>query len=288
MIQTDSGQPPKKDSLSSFEIGTLSCSVLAVIGVCCLAAVFGLWLARDRFPAVGRLIPTPTMTPTPQPHILVHIPKHGEKIVTDDFGQESLSRWKAEGNVTRTKISNGKMNLWSTSDDYIGVTWCTTCGTFRNRYYVQADLGANVDGELIYALMFDFMIDNQGWRFYALVLKPNKQEYALQEYADDKWNERLKGRSDTIHEYPDWNTLSVYVNGNLMELYANGELLDTYTARENLPGGFVGFITFNENLSLVVDNLFVYQSASPQATFTPLHPQNPTRTPTPKPATPTP
>jgi len=254
---------PKKESGTGITL--MSLFALYVLVCLCVGGMFlfvgrqNIPVVRDYFPTIS---PTPSITPRPTITPTKHQPASEDRIIRDDFVENSLnwhSKW-TDGNVS---IKDGQLVLSVSQADKLGVTQCKTCGYLHDKFYIEAEFSTSQSINEGYGLAFNISDDYR--KFYLFQINAQRGYYILykkNKTADNSkniWMKRLSRSSNVINPYPKSNKLAVSFRKDSMELYINDTLVGTYQDPGTaLTSGEFGFYVDNTGFQLLVDNLFTY------------------------------
>lgn len=224
------------------------CLIALSLSFCIGAIFFGRW----QWTIQNAPTPTVTMTPVPQP--LVHVPADPKQVVHEDFSSNENDWGLYYGG--KLEVINGKLVLQSGIQNGIGVGTSNQIAPASEHYYVQADFFTDIDTDLSYGLVFGFNPSLS--TYYLFEIFSQSSAFRLFKANAGQWTELIPFTRASVRPYPHVNTLSVYFNKGAMELYINGELVSEYTDEDFLHSKDVGMYVDDIGYRLLVDDLFVY------------------------------
>jgi hypothetical protein len=199
--------------------------------------------------------PTPTITATSLPHILVHDPSDSISITREDFSSDQRD-WGLYYRNGKIQIIQGVLLLQSNLSNELAIGTSKQLAPTSEKYYLQADFSTDVTTQDGYGLIFG--ASKSSGTYYVFELFPQSKNFGLLKYNAGDWKVLAPyQQTEKMLPFPNTNTLSVYFEKGSIELYINGSPVTKYSETNYLQSKDIGVLVSNSGYRLIVDNLFV-------------------------------
>ncbi|HUH97740.1 MAG TPA: hypothetical protein VLZ89_10305 [Anaerolineales bacterium] len=203
----------------------------------------------------ARTPPTPSVTVSSTPQILVHAPLDKSSIRYEDFSSD-VRDWNLAYLRGKIETINNRLILQSYAHGGPAVGQNQLFIPAGSLYYVQADFMTDVDADQPYGLVFGR--DNELDTFYLFEILPRLQQFAFYKYTPGTWETLVPFSGAEMKPYPQANTLSAYFDKGQIELYINGNRATSYTDQRPYLSVGVGAFAADPSYRLIVSDFFAY------------------------------
>ncbi len=170
-------------------------------------------------------------------------------VYQDGFDQAGSGWPSGQSQTCQASYTNGEYRT-ATGPGYLCVFRAPLAGQRNGRFSVDVRREAS-----FYQMAYGLLLAEDGnlTSFYAFLILPDTQGYALLRYVDGvgwasiTWDAATQSgwlTSDKINTTTGLNQLSAEVDGNLLRIFVNGEMLGAFTDGSPLPGAHFGVINW--------------------------------------------